>query len=693
MRAIDDILKDTFGIEDGLADHKRVTVLDFACGTGTFLVEVLEKIFETIGPDSGKRDLIIKEHILKNIFGFEFLIAPYTIAHLKLSQYLNERQYKLQENERLQIYLTNTVEPIQPQKNLYLPELTYETEAAQSVKDKPILVITGNPPYSGLSKNKGKWITGLIETYRKDFPELSKPGQGKWLQDDYVKFIRFAQWKMESVEEGIVGVITNHSFLDNPTFKGMRKSLAETFDQIYILDLHGNSKKKERAEDGTVDENVFDIEQGVAISIFVKRPGIDRKILRSDEKGSRNQKYIKCASIDFKSQPWKDIPLDKNSYLFDYQNSKLKALYESFFKTEEIFSLNGDPAPGVVSTHDDFAISNSEKELKQKISKFLNTGSEKDARSIFVLCRQNQWNYDRAKNELADVKIDDLSTKLIYRPFDIRHTLYNRNVTVHLRKRLTQHFFRKKNIGLCIGGQMASTGSEQFDIVSVCDEIIDYNLFRRGGAFVFPLWLYRDDEFKDLFSNSQNRENKVENINGDVRAFIDQRYAHHFSPEEIFGYLYAVLHAPTYRRVFAEFLRLDFPRIPFVETKAEFEALSALGWDLAQKHLLKDVPKLELGAFIGKGDYSVEKPVYSEVQQAVFINKTQFFKPVPRDVWEFHIGGYQVIDKYLKSRKGRTLTLDEIENVTRVCNVLAFTITRMGEIEALYQKAFPDHRL
>jgi hypothetical protein len=295
VRAVDDILKGSFGISDGLADHKRVTVLDFACGTGTFLLEAFQKIFETIGgPDSGRADLIVREHILENIYGFEYLIAPYTIAHLKLSQYLLDKGHPVKRNERLQVFPTNTLEPIHPEPNFLLPAITEETKGAQKVKDKPILVITGNPPYAYESRNNGAWITGAINEYRYTL----EPIQGsaniqvsgferrplgernpRGLQDDYVKFIRFAQLKMDSVDEGIVGVITNHAWLDNSTFRGMRQSLMRTFQQIYVLDLHGNAKKRECAPDGSADQNVFDIEQGLdsgAKRNVLKRSGFER---------------------------------------------------------------------------------------------------------------------------------------------------------------------------------------------------------------------------------------------------------------------------------------------------------------------------------------------------------------------------------------------------------------------------------
>lgn len=250
VRAVDDILKKNFNIRDGLADDKRVTVLDFACGTGTFLLEVFQRIFDTIGgPEAGRADLIVRGHLLKNMYGFEYLIAPYTIAHLKLSQYLRDQGHPLKDDERLQVFLTNTLEPIHPEPNFLLPAITAETEAAQTVKDKSILVITGNPPYSGHSKNKGKWISAAIDGYKftmetdeagKEFKKPLGERNPKWLNDDYVKFIRFAQLKMDAVEEGVVGVITNHSWLDNPTFRGMRQSLMRSFEQIYVLDLHGN---------------------------------------------------------------------------------------------------------------------------------------------------------------------------------------------------------------------------------------------------------------------------------------------------------------------------------------------------------------------------------------------------------------------------------------------------------------------
>jgi predicted helicase len=348
VRAVDDILKTSFGIRDGLADNKRVTVLDFACGTGTFLLEAFQRIFDNIGgPDDGRADLIVRNHLLENLFGFEYLIAPYTIAHLKLSQYLKDQGHPLKNDERLQVFLTNTLEPIEPQAHLLLPAISEEVKAAQKVKDRKILVITGNPPYSGESKNKGAWIRAAIDGYKFTIEtddagrEVKKPlgeRNPKWLNDDYVKFIRFAQLKMDVVEEGVVGIITNHSWLDNPTFRGMRQSLMRSFEQIYVLDLHGNAKKKAQAPDGSKDENVFDIEQGVAISLFVKRPGVERGIWRGDLWGKRLEKYKAVAEGTLQSLKFAAIVPTAPHYLYHYQDTDIRAEYEQGVPVPDILT-------------------------------------------------------------------------------------------------------------------------------------------------------------------------------------------------------------------------------------------------------------------------------------------------------------------------------------------------------------------
>ncbi|MEQ1709224.1 MAG: type ISP restriction/modification enzyme [Terricaulis sp.] len=686
VRAINDILKDTFEIEQGLADRERVTVLDFACGTGTFLVEVLERIFDEIGgPESGIAPLIVREHILKNIYGFEYLIAPYTIAHLKLSQYLAELAVRaknpdlaLKEGERFQVFLTNTLEPIEPQKNFLLPELTHETEAAQKVKDKQILVITGNPPYSGHSKNMGPAARASVEKYREGFPELNKPAQGKWLQDDYVKFIRFAQMKMEPVENGVVGVITNHSFLDNPTFRGMRKSLMETFDQLYLLDLHGNRKKKEKAPDGSEDENVFDIEQGVSIALFVKGDSLNKCILHADVFGKRQLKYQSAVDSEISKLQWSKLEPRGPMYLFVPRDDDAEELYRKHWSIRDIFSRAGDPAPGIVTTHDEFAISFTADEAVEKVRRLVATKSEQEARALFRLCSQEQWNYDDAKSALAETDLSALLEQVFYAPFDVRWTIWSPHVAVHRRERVMRHM-RSSNMGLAAIRKADVAG--EYDYAMIVDRPMGHHaLAMKEVNYLFPLWL--------------QSEVRIENLSPAFRAFIDARYDHQYLPEEILGFIYAVLHAPTYRRRYSEFLRIDFPRVPFPDAREHFDALSALGWALVEAHLLKRKTTTKLAQFqstkSGEGRYRVEaNPRYVEAERKAYINAESAFAPIPPDVWGFHIGGYQVLDKYLRSRKGRDLSLDEIEHIAKVADVLAFTITQMTAIDAAYQQAFP----
>ena len=573
--------------------------------------------------------------------------------------------------------VSNYVEPVEPQANFLLPAISAEVEAAQEIKEQPILVITGNPPYSGHSKNKGEWITNAIAEYRRLLDELGRPSQSKWLQDDYVKFIRFAQLKMEGVKEGIVGIITNHSWLDGPTFVGMRRSLLDSFNRIYVLDLHGNAKKVERAPDGGDDQNVFDIEQGVAISLFVKQPDLDKRVYHAELWGKRLAKYKGLAASSVESLDWGPITPVEPDWLFKPHNIELATAYRNLAAIPDIFSPMGDPAPGVVTTHDEFAISFTPQEAKSKVHDLLITASEADARRKFRLCTQDQWSYDRAKRELAELDVEAYITSLLYRPFDKRWTVWDRNVAVHRRERVMRHM-RDGNVGLVTSRLTKGEDFRHAFATETPIEVISLSPKTSNNGFLFPLYLYSETG------------RRSENFSADFRAFLDTRYEHHYRPQEILGYIYAVLHAQTYRTRYTEFLRIDFPRIPFPEAKPPFDTLSELGRTLVQAHLLRELPRKKLAGYHGKGDHTVDAVRYVPADQAVAINKTQFFKPVPQAVWEFRIGGYQVLDKYLKSRKGRKLSLDEINHVGAVADCLAFTIDQMARIDEAYRAAFPE---
>ena len=648
--AVESVLQNDFEMQRGLADE-RVTVLDFAAGTGTFLAESIRRVLNGRAP--GEKQLLKRDHILKNFYGFEYLIAPYTIAHLKLSQLLSAEGCELNKGERLGVYLTNTLEPVSDKKEIVevLSALANETENAQRVKDNPVLVITGNPPYSYQSQNTSDWIQGLVKGipdkkiegyYEVDGAPLGERNP-KGLQDDYVKFIRFAQWKMDNSPEGIVAVITNHAFLDNVTFRGMRQSLMRTFNRLYFLDLHGNSNKKERAPDGGKDENVFDIQQGVAVSIMVKKNGLTRGVYHADLWGTRKHKYAECIAREFNAVKWRKVASSPPYYLFIPRNERMAVRYKQFDSVVSIFPVNG---VGIVTSGDKIFIQHKIEALH---------------RSIESNC---------------DVKFDFQKARQIsYRPFDMREIYYDPDLLERARKKLMCHMMEKENnLGLISVRQVAEG---VFNHAFVTDTIIDsrMTLSNKGLAYLFPLYTYPEGK-----TDNQARE---ENIAPAFRRRMNEAVGGKPSPEQILGYIYAILHSPTYRKKYADFLRADFPCIPLPPDAKTFNKLAKLGDELIAAHLRRKIPgKNNLAKYKGDGNNEILRIAYSAAEGGkAQINATQFFSPIPEEVWEFQIGGYYPLQKYLKSRKGRTLDLSEIRALENAANAIAFTIFQMPLID------------
>jgi hypothetical protein len=719
IRAINDILKDTFGIQDGLADRKRVTVLDFATGTGTFLIEVLQQIFETVS--EGVRDQIIQEHVLKNLYGFEYLIAPYTIAHLKLSQFLQDKGYPLKDKERLRIYLTNTLEPIAPQANLLLPALSKEVKEAQEIKDKQILVITGNPPYNNKSKNPSEFSIekvdkqGKIKTVKKktfigELLGAYKPSDETKLNldDDYIKFLRFAHYKMEESSEGIIGIITNNSFLSGITHRKMRGKMLKDFERIYIMNLHGNANIGEVAPDGQQDDNVFDIKQGVAIVLFIKTSSssnkgasvryldvyasnrIDKyKILLNSSLNNTDFKLLTIRDFNslFRQTRWSKRFKDDLNIFIPMDAASSITEYGSYWGIKEIFNNCNS---GIQTKRDPITVHFLKEELETVIEDFQSLSSEDIKEKYKNLKDGRDWTL---KDAIESLKENPRAVRQItYRPFDIRWTFLNKKskgFVAYPRTETSKHF-SCPNVGLIFNRQVANkafthAGCSEFPTAHGV-----FFLGNKGQDYIAPLYQYSFLDEKEraatLFDSLENSQvkHRIENFSSAFRSFIDQKYNKHYNPEEILGYIYAVLHSPTYRSKYLEFLKIDFPRIPFIDDAATFEKFSALGWELVQAHLLKTIP-VGQKVDISLGKKEVEKPVYTEQHQRLYINKECYFSPVPKNVWEFHIGGYQVLDKYLKSREGRTLSLDEIENVGKVVRVLEFTIGQMEKIDQIWQ--------
>ena len=673
VRAADDILRRDFGLPAGLAD-KRVTALDFAAGTGTFMLEMFKLVFGDNAP--ARRDMLARKHLLKNFFGFELLLAPFAIAHLKLSQFLKDSGVPLGDNDRMNVFLTNTLEHLAETPELhFMPVLAAEAKRAQEIKERDILVITGNPPYSGESQNKNQF-KDEIENYKYVDGEPLGEKNPKMLHDDYVKFIRFAQRKIDRAGEGVFAVITNHAFLDNPTFRGMRQSLMNSFDRLYFLDLHGSSKKQERAPDGGKDENVFSqIQQGVAISLFVKKKGLRKGVYRADLFGRRARKYKWCEEQRVNSVRWKSITPESPFYLFAPWNGKRFNAYRRHWQITDIFGVN---STGITTHRDQFAFAFARETICVRIADMARAElSDYEFQKKHNARETQDWTLADARIKIRAHQNTDAHIRLCsYRPFDSRWCFYGYETMDRPRPAVMRHMFAGDNLGLVTVRQVAES---KFNHAFVSDNITDFRmtLSNRGGAFLFPLYRY-DTEINSIV--------KRENFSPEFRRWINDRYGKKHSPEKILGCIYAILHSPDYRKRYGEFLRMDFPRIPFPKENAAFLRLAKIGGELIRAHLLQT--ELRGGAELcGEGvSHRVEKVHYAEKDGRLYFNKDEYFSPLPPEVFDFQIGGYKPLDKFLKSRKTRTLSGEEIETIERAAAAIAFTLQKQKEIERFHSR-------
>lgn len=715
VRSVDYLLRSHFNRRNGLAstfpplDESGILLLDPACGTGTFLSTVIDHVREFYRQKSNPDMWLkyVRNCLLPCVGGYELLMAPYAIAHLELSRQLaaldlpeGERDawaYHFENGERLNVYLANALE-----------EAVYERN--KEVHSPRIMVVIGNPPFAGHSVNKGTWIASLLDAYKDGCPELKKPAQAKWLNDDYVKFIRLAQWYVEQMGCGIVAFVTNHSYLDNPTFRGMRRSLARTFDDIYILDLHGNSKKKERAPGGSKDENVFAIQQGIAIGIFVKWRNAQtrssavvhhadlwglREVYKSDAEGQRvlvGGKYSWLLEHDLASTDWTILDSREPFYLFAPQDTRYLEEYEASWSIPAIFQLPEAPAPGIITCHDDFAISWNRAEAVRKVERLLATESEAEARQLFHLCAQNQWQYTAAKKELAQDNWQQDLVEILYRPFDKRWTVFNRHVAVHRRERVMRHMLAGENIGLAVGRAGQVINQAQWDIVFCTRNSTEFNLFRRGGNYLFPLYLYSPSGARTANLTPQFISTLASRL---AMAWLpDGRgdLARTFGPEDVFAYLYAILHSATYRERYAQFLKRDFPRVPLASNASLFRSLCNFGSRLLSLHLLEHQVS-PIASYPISGNDLVETVRYDKDRSngsyssgRAWINTTQYFADIPSTTWEFSVGGYQVCQKWLKDRRGRMLHDDELTHYLHIIAALTETTYLMREIDEIIEE-------
>ena len=701
VRAVDEILQRDFHLTMGLADYSkvehevvndqwngkkqadkiikrmdhRVQILDPATGTGTFLAEVVSQIYAKFQGMQGMWQSYVEEHLLPRLHGFEILMASYAVAHLKLDMQLRNMGYDSSsaKNQRLRIYLTNSLEECHPDTGtLWAHWLSAEANQANYIKrDCPVMVMMGNPPYSGISQNNGEWITRLIEDYKKEPGGIQKLQERKtWLNDDYVKFIRLAQDYVSRNGSGVVGFINNNGFLDNPTFRGMRWNLLKTFDKIYIVNLHGNSMKKETAPDGSKDENVFDIMVGVSINIFVKtgekKKGELAKVYYKDIYGQRELKYEELKTGTLHNFGFEEVEPSMPYYQFFKENNLGKQEYSGYINVDELFILG---TSGCASANDNLNISFTEYEQEQKIKDLLNLTEEEWRKKTNRIKDSRDWTYLTAKAD-ATQNPDKISL-ISYRPFDNRFTCYtgnSRGLYSSPQQKVMTHLNRSQNLGFCC----IRINSRNEETYFITDKIVDKTILSsKDNANVFPLYLYT--------TALDGTEERIPNLNKDEWEKFDKAVGRATTPEELLHYIYAVLHSPSYRERYKEFLKIDFPRIPLPESEAEFMRLGELGHQLIDLHLMHNADTWKLQTeFSVSGDCKVDNiktvaNIDNDNFVDVYINDAQFFKGVSTTAWNAYIGGYQPAQKWLKDRKGRNLTFEDIMHYRRIIYALTET--------------------
>ncbi len=684
VRSVDYLLEKEFGLLGGLANTSKteeglhkVQILDPAAGTGTFISDVIGKIYTRIKDNGqkGRWPAYVHHDLLPRLYGFELMMAPYTIAHLKLSMALKETGF-LYFNEtrtgkaRLGIYLTNSLEEVNKQPELlafdFGASIAEEAKAASKIKnEKPIMVVVGNPPYSVSSSNKGEWIQNLTKDYKKNLNERNiQP-----LSDDYIKFIRFAEHFIEKNGSGIVAMITNNSFLDGIIHRQMRKHLLETFDDIYILDLHGNAKKKETAPDGSKDENVFDIQQGVSINIFVRKSGEKKglgNVHHAEIYGKREDKFKSLNEGTIKDIKWKQLNYLEHYYFFVPKNFQSVEEFNEGFKLDELFTIN---STGIKTHRDNFVVDIDKDSLIKRIDQFRDESiTNEEVARMYGLKDNRDWTLSLARKKVASEMSESLIEPVLYRLFDKRWIYYSPNLIDFDRRFVLKHLL-KENIALLISKQQSSFDFQHVFVSAILPDICSISMQTKESGYVFPLYLYTDDGV--IVPNfNQKPIVKINSIVGKV------------SPEEVFDYIYAVLHSPSYREKYKEFLKIDFPRVPYPKDTECFKQLVKYGTELRQLHLLES-PKVNdfITTYPESGSDTVEKPVYKD--RKVYINSQQYFGNVPEVAWNFYIGGYQPAQKWLKDRKGRVLTNEDLEHYQKMIAALVETDRIMKRIDEI----------
>lgn len=724
VRAVDDILKDDFGLKDGLADtsktkvkvkvpthdkrHKggmveeerevhKVQILDPATGTGTFLAEVIKQIHSRFEGQQGIWATYVEEHLIPRLNGFEILMASYAMAHLKLDLLLRETGVEPSGSERFRVYLTNSLEEHHPDTGtLFAGWLSEEANEANHIKrDTPVMVVLGNPPYSVSSTNKGKWIEKLMKDYKRNLNEINiQP-----LSDDYLKFIRFGQHLIDKNGEGLLAYISNNSFLDGLIHREMRSTLTDSFDKIYIIDLHGNSNRKEKAPDGSKDVNVFDIQQGVSINIFIKTGAkFNGSIKHLDLYGDRNRKYDLLSNTHLKDIDWNEIEVRSPENFFIPRDYNLQEEFHKGFSIESLFVNN---STGITTERDEVCIQFSDNEIKEVVNALKNLDEESFRNEYTPKKDGRDWKVSFAKDDVLENKGEFKG--LQYRPFDFRKTYYTGNSKGFMAypRHETSSNIIKENVALISSRQT----KEDFGIL-VTNKLITHKVLTAyDRSYLFSLYSYPDNSTQQTLDGKPER---TPNLDKKIVQEISEKLGLNFTPEkeetegsiapiDLLDYIYAVLYSPSYREKYKEFLKIDFPRVPYPEDPELFCQLVELGGELRQIHLLEHpvveefittypiAGSNEISNRLTKTDPGFIPEDDDETTGKVWINEEQYFGNVPTKAWEFYIGGYQPAEKWLKDRRDRKLSIDEIRHYQKIIVALMETDRLMQEIDEVLE--------
>lgn len=670
----------------------RVAILDPACGTGSFgseIIKYIKNVYFSGAKEAFYENYIQQENgLLSRLIGFEIMMTSYVVAHLKMRRTIDETLgFSSPVQLPTKIYLTNTLatpkheEERTSQMTLqdFSAAITDEGYYADTWKNRrPVKVIIGNPPYLAASTNPYD-----ISAYKTETDGVTYFGERKhWLNDDYVKFFRFAEQIINKNKDGILAYVSNNGYLDNPTFRGMRASLLRSFDKIYIVNLHGSSNKKETAPDGSKDENIFNIMQGVSLFIGVKKTKKEdwATVYYTDIWGTRKSKLETLAKQELSFTKLKIDP--KMAYFIPF-GSDDKDDYDKGVSIYELFPTN---VTGIVSGKDKASFALSRDELIRRMNIVRNSTNEQDILNIWGKFSRGQT-ADKIRD---DVLSEGVITPISFRPFDSRWTYYSGNSCGWIfrpREKTTMgHLMTKPNspIGANIGIVFGKT-SRTFFSPFVSRNIIASRIFSAlcETAYIAPLYLH-------------SAGNWDANINADEYNKLTQYLTEKPSPIEVFDYVYGVLHDPVYCEKYAEYLCRDFPRVPVINEPEElrneysffvseelFREYVIVGEQLRSLHLMDLKMPREL-AFEPAVPNDMVIGAVKYKSGILHLNSNTEIHGIPQDVWDYQIGGYQVLSKWFKEHKGEELTIDSFNHIENVVGLLSETINLQEHLRGLH---------